>query len=69
MAAEIKGRGKTIFVQADLMKMGYPREMLEELKRSDDFPEFGHIRRTFTLTFRNSSDFERRETDLQIARR
>ena len=32
---------KKVVVKSDLVKMGYPKRMIDELKYSDDFPKFG----------------------------
>lgn len=40
---------KEVYVKSDLVKMGYPQRLIEELKYSKDLPEFGfkHGRTTY----------------------
>ena len=39
--AKVKGLNKTVFTKYDLIAMGYPRRMIDELRHSDDFAEMG----------------------------
>lgn len=41
MEATIKGIGKTIFQMGEVIKMGYPRRMVQEDVKSEDFSAFG----------------------------
>lgn len=34
---------KEVYIKSELVSMGYPRRMLDELRYSDDFPEFGFV--------------------------